>query len=192
MPFILLQAVRASCLLCHLAKLGRVKCDSLAASLSGRLTLHAEKVCMLLQNVPCTALDVVQQGCLMGQHACVQVKHKVMSEGILAWIAEQGLEGELGGPQGVLRMVLRALLVAGSKSFTHMITALERYCLILQTLLAQTGPQVLGPALPSGICGLPCSRAYYSMSSYSACSCSFDSSTTSKVELMGGCYGDTV
>lgn len=79
----------------------------------------------------------------MGQHACVQVKHKVMSEGILAWIAEQGLEGELGGPQGVLRMVLRALLVAGSKSFTHMITALERYCLILQTLLAQTGPQVL-------------------------------------------------
>ena len=71
-----------------------------------------------------------------------QVKHKVTSEGILAWVAEQSLEGELGGAQGVLRMVLRALLVAGAKSFTHMITALERYCLVLQTLLAQTGPQV--------------------------------------------------
>ena len=65
-----------------------------------------------------------------------------MSEGILAWVAEQNLEAELGGSQGVLRMVLRALLVAGAKSFTHMITALERYCHVLQTLLAQTGPQV--------------------------------------------------
>jgi nuclear cap-binding protein subunit 1 len=73
----------------------------------------------------------------------LQVKHKVMSEGILAWISEQGLQAELGGQQGVLRMVLRALLVAGAKSFTHMITALERYCLVLQTLLAETGPQVL-------------------------------------------------
>ena len=71
-----------------------------------------------------------------------QVKHKVTSEGILAWVAEQSLEAELGGGQGVLRMVLRALLVAGAKSFTHMITALERYCLVLQTLLAQTGSQV--------------------------------------------------
>ena len=72
----------------------------------------------------------------------MQVKHKVMSEGVLAWIGEQGLEAELGGPKGVLSMVLRALLVAGAKSFTHMITALERYCLVLQTLLAQTGAEV--------------------------------------------------
>ena len=73
---------------------------------------------------------------------CAQVKHKVMSEGVLAWIGEQGLEEELGGPRGVLSMVLRALLVAGAKSFTHMITALERYCLVLQTLLAQAGLEV--------------------------------------------------
>ena len=65
-----------------------------------------------------------------------------MSEGVLAWIAEQDVGAELGGSEGVLRMVLRVLLVAGAKSFTHMITALERYCLVLQTLLAQTGPQV--------------------------------------------------
>ena len=83
-----------------------------------------------------TWLEILSRSCLQ------QVKHKVMSEGILAWVAEQSLEAELGGGQGVLRMVLRALLVAGAKSFTHMITALERYCHVLQTLLAQTGPQV--------------------------------------------------
>ena len=43
-------------------------------------------------------------------------------------------------------MVLRALLVAGAKSFTHMITALERYCLVLQTLLAQAGAEVCWPS----------------------------------------------
>lgn len=101
-----------------------------------------------------------------------------MSEGILAWIAEQGLEGELGGPQGVLRMVLRALLVAGAKSFTHMITALERYCLVLQTMLAQTGPQVL-PSATLWYLRSVLQPGLYSMSSYSAYSCSFDSSTTS-------------
>ena len=86
-----------------------------------------------------------------------------MSEGILAWVAEQNLEAELGGGQGVLRMVLRALLVAGAKSFTHMITALERYCLVLQTLLAQTGPQVCWQhctaTLHMAPCGLPASFA---------------------------------
>lgn len=83
-----------------------------------------------------------------------------MSEGILAWLAEQDLGAELGGSEGVLRMLLRVLLVAGAKSFTHMITALERYSLVLQTLLAQTGPQVrrksaiLSP-LASFLHGLP-------------------------------------
>ena len=89
--------------------------------------------------------------CLIVRH-CMQVKHKVMSEGVLAWIGKQGLEGELGGPRGVLSMVLRALLVAGAKSFTHMITALERYCLVLQTLLAQAGAEVRRPShLPATV-----------------------------------------
>ena len=39
-------------------------------------------------------------------------------------------------------MVLRALLVAGSKSFTHMITALERYDELLMRLLADAGAAV--------------------------------------------------
>lgn len=78
-----------------------------------------------------------------------------MSEGVLAWIGEQGLEAELGGPAGVLGMVLRALLVAGAKSFMHMITALERYCEVLQSLLAQAGPQVRLPASASDVGSAP-------------------------------------
>ena len=71
-----------------------------------------------------------------------QVKHKVVAEGVLAWVAEQGLAGELGGAVGVLVMAFRALLVAGAKSFTHMITALERYHGLLADLLAAAGPEV--------------------------------------------------
>lgn len=72
----------------------------------------------------------------------LQVKHKVVSEGVLAWMEEERLKAELGGSLGVLRMALRALLVAGAKSFTHMITALERYCMTLQSLLQETGFEV--------------------------------------------------
>jgi hypothetical protein len=74
-----------------------------------------------------------------------QVKHKVVSEGVLAWVEEERLRGELGGSVGVLRMMLRALLVAGAKSFTHMITALERYSTALHTLLQEAGPEVGHP-----------------------------------------------
>lgn len=48
----------------------------------------------------------------------------------------------LGGATGVLRAITNALLVAGSKSFTHMITALERYLPTLESLLAEAGPAV--------------------------------------------------
>jgi nuclear cap-binding protein subunit 1 len=81
-------------------------------------------------------------------HACgrararAQVRHKLGAEGVLAWADEQGLAGELGGPAHVAAMALRALLVAGAKSFTHMITALERYHGLLAGLLAAAGPAV--------------------------------------------------
>ncbi len=39
----------------------------------------------------------------------------------------QGLEERLGGTLGVLRCMARCLLVAGAKSYTHMVIALERY-----------------------------------------------------------------
>ena len=40
----------------------------------------------------------------------VQVKHNIMSEGILACIEEQDLNAELGADQGLLCLVLRILL----------------------------------------------------------------------------------
>ncbi|CAL8461756.1 g1287 [Coccomyxa elongata] len=67
------------------------------------------------------------------------VRHKVVGEGVLEWVEEERLREELGGSVGVLRMMLRGYLVAGAKSFTHMITALERYCATLQALLQETG-----------------------------------------------------
>ena len=71
-----------------------------------------------------------------------QVKEKKSTEEALQWVAQHGLEEELGGPIGVLRMVLRALMVAGAKSFTHMLLALERFDSLLTALLAQTGDRV--------------------------------------------------
>ena len=70
-----------------------------------------------------------------------QVRHKVVGEGVLEWVEEERLREELGGSVGVLRMMLRGYLVAGAKSFTHMITALERYCATLQALLQETGQE---------------------------------------------------
>ncbi|KAK9820118.1 hypothetical protein WJX72_006327 [[Myrmecia] bisecta] len=67
------------------------------------------------------------------------VRRKVMTEGMLQWIDDQKLREELGGDVGLLRMVGRTLMVAGAKSFTHMITALERYYDLLTPLLVQTG-----------------------------------------------------
>ncbi len=77
---------------------------------------------------------------------CRQVRHKVVSEGVLEWVEEEQLRQELGGGLGVLRMLLRGYLVAGAKSFTHMITALERYCTTLQALLHETGHEARSPA----------------------------------------------
>lgn len=71
-----------------------------------------------------------------------QVRHKVVGDGVLEWVEEERLREELGGGLGVLRMLLRGYLVAGAKSFTHMITALERYCTTLHPLLHETGHKV--------------------------------------------------
>ncbi|EIE25257.1 ARM repeat-containing protein [Coccomyxa subellipsoidea C-169] len=80
------------------------------------------------------------------------VRHKVVSEGVLEWVEEEQLRQELGGGLGVLRMLLRGYLVAGAKSFTHMITALERYCTTLQALLHETGHEARSPASTSFVC----------------------------------------
>lgn len=86
-----------------------------------------------------------------------------MGEGVLEWVEEEGLRQELGGPLGVLRMLLRGYLTAGAKSFTHMITALERYCATLHALLHETGHEVRGPSVR--VCSrtsstIPCSARH--------------------------------
>jgi MIF4G like len=70
------------------------------------------------------------------------VRRKVVVEGAINWANEDAVRGDLGGARGVLAAVFRALLTAGSKSFTHMITAIERYEALLRLLLQETGPEV--------------------------------------------------
>jgi len=69
------------------------------------------------------------------------VRSKVPSEGMMDWISEQQLRTELGGMSGLLEMVLRTLLVAGSKSFTHTLIALERYVDVLGQLIDEYGEE---------------------------------------------------
>lgn len=60
------------------------------------------------------------------------------------------MERELGGKLGVVKMVLRGVMMAGAKSFTHMLIALERSDDLLVQLVAEAGEQVHlpVPALP--------------------------------------------
>ncbi|GAB4821122.1 hypothetical protein N2152v2_008168 [Parachlorella kessleri] len=57
------------------------------------------------------------------------IRTKPSAEDLDAWIVAQDPAATLGasGALGVLRMLARALLVAGAKSYTHMVIALERY-----------------------------------------------------------------
>lgn len=72
----------------------------------------------------------------------MQVKAKKTPEELLKWFSENKVEEEVDGKVGLLRISLRGLLAAGSKSFTHMLIALERYDDLLSQLLAGTGEQV--------------------------------------------------
>lgn len=56
----------------------------------------------------------------------------------------QGLEERLGGRLGVLRCWGRCLLVAGAKSYTHMVIALERYYGPLKNAVDEAGLEVSG------------------------------------------------
>lgn len=67
------------------------------------------------------------------------VRGKASAEELEEWVKENNLETVLGGKIGVLRMLTRCLLVAGAKSYTHMIIALERYYGPLAVLSKETG-----------------------------------------------------
>ncbi len=84
-----------------------------------------------------TASAPVPCGALRG----AQVKEKQTAPELLAWARGPGLAAELGDAAGAAAALLRALLVAGAKSFTHMLIALERYHDALAPLLAEAGPE---------------------------------------------------
>ena len=70
------------------------------------------------------------------------MRAKRTPEEVLQWAADKKIEDEVGGKLGLLRMVLRGTLVAGSKSFTHMLIALERYDDLLTNVLSGLGEEV--------------------------------------------------
>lgn len=71
-----------------------------------------------------------------------RVRSKATPEELDSWQAEEDLAGRLGGALGVLRCWARCLLVAGAKSYTHMVTALERYYGPLKNAVDAAGLEV--------------------------------------------------
>ena len=65
----------------------------------------------------------------------MQVKQKKTAEQVENWMSESGMKQELGSATALVRASLAGLLTAGSKSFTHMLLALERYDDLLIHLL---------------------------------------------------------
>ena len=69
----------------------------------------------------------------------------------------QGLQQRLGGSLGMLRCMARCLLVAGAKSYTHMVIALERYYGPLKNAVDAAGLEVSACGVRlAGWCQLKC------------------------------------
>lgn len=93
--------------------------------------------------------DIVRAGdrCMFGGLidtvvSSAQVKRKTLDEDMAAYLEDGDLVERLGGPAAACATGLRGLLVAGGKSFTHTLVALERYLRVLQSLLAKAGAEV--------------------------------------------------
>lgn len=67
------------------------------------------------------------------------IRKKASDEELDDWMKSNALEAVLGGKINLTKMLLRALLVAGQKSYSHMIIALERYFGPLAVLVADGG-----------------------------------------------------
>lgn len=86
--------------------------------------------------------------------AVERVRAKATAGDLEEWVQQNALETVLGGQLGVLRMLGRCLLVAGSKSYTHMVIALERYYGPVNNLVLALGLEVglACPVLHTGGC----------------------------------------
>ncbi len=69
------------------------------------------------------------------------VRDKMPAPDLHAWLNEHGVP-RVGSPTGVLRGLVRALLTAGSKSFTHMVVVVERYHAVLVAAAQEAGDEV--------------------------------------------------
>ena len=67
------------------------------------------------------------------------IRKKTRDEQLDEWMKEHSLEAVLGGRIQLCKMLLRALLVAGQKTYSHMIIALERYYGPLASLVQEGG-----------------------------------------------------
>jgi nuclear cap-binding protein subunit 1 len=67
------------------------------------------------------------------------IRKKTSDEQLDEWMKSNALEAVLGGKVNLSKMLLRALLVAGQKSYSHMIIALERYYGPLAVLVSEGG-----------------------------------------------------
>ena len=67
-------------------------------------------------------------------------RRKASPAALTEWAAADPVAVALGGAPAVARALVRGLLTAGAKSFTHMITALERYMDTLGPVIGGAGP----------------------------------------------------
>eukprot|EP00983_Pelagomonas_calceolata_P012116 388453-Pelagomonas_calceolata.AAC.1 len=85
------------------------------------------------EDVP-PSLDTVLAGELLRD----VIRAKASPEALLEWMGTRGVEAAVGeGPRGSVKVLMRALLAAGSKSPTHLNVALERYATSLRELLSR-------------------------------------------------------
>lgn len=76
------------------------------------------------------------------QGKCPGLRAQDSTRSVEAFLAGDKVAEHLGGPLAVLRMVARAVLVASSKTYTHLVVVLERYHGLLAHLLEGLGIEV--------------------------------------------------
>ena len=90
---------------------------------------------------PLPALDVPSEDLegVWAAKAVELIRKKTKDEQLADWMKEHSIDAILGGKVQMCKMLLRALLVAGQKTYSHMIIALERYYGPLAALVQEGG-----------------------------------------------------
>ena len=78
----------------------------------------------------------------------LQIRLKTSGVDLLAWMKDAERGAHMASSSSRLQVAAKAILAAGTKSLTHLSTYVERYQLLLQTLLQEAGPEVRSLPLP--------------------------------------------